>query len=202
MGQPSKRLAWIQTYTGKKVYPWAMDPWSSAYDILDIAHALSMTVRFGGHINKFYSVAEHSVRVSRRVDDLGSGLHGRMLGLLHDAAEAYIGDCVTPVKQQLPAFAEAEDNIMEHILSKFGVVPSEREAALVHMADQELCWIEGKTLLPHPEVMNDWGFKAPSSLAVNATMTDYGWEPERAKTAFLEKFNGLRTGMATLKRSF
>lgn len=62
-------------------------------DINDIAHHLSMICRWGGGTPGFYSVAEHSVRVAAKLPD-----KLKLWGLLHDAAEAYLGDHVRPMK--------------------------------------------------------------------------------------------------------
>ena len=92
-------MFWCQTFTGRKVDIFHPSP--EMVDIEDIAHALSMTCRFGGHCRDFYSVAEHSVLV----EQIGRhALHCTfsrisMLLLLHDAAEAYIGDIITPIKR-------------------------------------------------------------------------------------------------------
>ncbi len=59
----------------------------------DIAHALSQIARYTGHTDTPYSVATHSVHVSQIVRP---GLAS--LALLHDAAEAYLGDWSTILK--------------------------------------------------------------------------------------------------------
>ncbi len=103
----------ISTYTGKSID--FKDPTQDDIDIVDIAHSLSMLCRWNGHGTKFYSVAEHSVLVSYMVP------HGLALqALLHDAAEAYLGDLITPVKDCFPEFKEIEDNFLGVILAKFG----------------------------------------------------------------------------------
>jgi len=53
----------IRTFTGKKFWPLA--PIGNDLDIEDIAHALSLVCRFTGHTYCFYSVADHSLRVSK-----------------------------------------------------------------------------------------------------------------------------------------
>ena len=49
---------WIQSRSGLKVHPLNPDP--ASIRLADIAHALGMTTRFTGHLDRFYSVAEPS----------------------------------------------------------------------------------------------------------------------------------------------
>src|SRR5690349_18842227 len=90
---------WIATFTGKRWF--LTDPDPADVDIDDIAHALSMICRFGGHTKQFYSVAEHSVRVANAMEIAGCGALACLHGLIHDAPEAYLGDIVRPLKYSL-----------------------------------------------------------------------------------------------------
>jgi len=104
----------IETYTGKLIDP--LNPHQDDIEIVDISHALSMNCRFNGHCSEFYSVAEHSVYVSKLVPP-----EIALKGLLHDAAEAYISDVCYPIKLRWPWFKEAEDALLEVIFDKFGL---------------------------------------------------------------------------------
>ena len=52
-------MSYITTVTGKHFDP--MDPGNQDFNIVDIAHALSLICRGNGHIRFFYSVAQHSI---------------------------------------------------------------------------------------------------------------------------------------------
>jgi Predicted hydrolases of HD superfamily len=104
----------IRTYTGK--YFNAFDPLPELICIEDIAHALSQQPRYAGHLPQFYSVAQHSIYVARI---LPKPL--RLCGLLHDAAEAYLCDIPSPYKKHIPGYKDAEWNLLEVILKKFGI---------------------------------------------------------------------------------
>jgi len=84
----------MQTYTGRMIDPLNLRP--ADVDIIDVAHALSNTCRFGGHTRSFYSVAEHSLLVSHLVPH-----EHALCGLLHDAPEAYLGDVIWPLKPRM-----------------------------------------------------------------------------------------------------
>jgi len=88
------RSDWFQTATGRLCF--VMSPELSSIDIVDIAIALSRICRFGGHLRPevpHYSVAQHSVFVSYLVPP-----ELALRALLHDAAEAYLGDAIRPLK--------------------------------------------------------------------------------------------------------
>lgn len=158
----SRGSDWIQTYSIGQFWP--LDPRAEEVRICDIGHALSMLCRFTGHVHEFYSVAEHSVRVSieaeRRAVDAGlpqeAIRHIAQWGLLHDASEAYLVDLARPVKR-VPAmqpYREAEAKLMGVIAERFGLTPGGHvEPPLVKEVDMVLCYTEARDLFPrvHPE---------------------------------------------------
>jgi len=85
--------------------------------IFDIAHGLALTCRFSGQCLRFYSVAEHSVYVSKAVEKFG--LDAARWGLLHDASEAYLTDVPSPIKPCLVGYSEIEERIQRVIAEKF-----------------------------------------------------------------------------------
>jgi len=114
------RLPWLKmSKPVKPFYP--LDPRPEDIDITNIAWGLSMQCRFNGHLNYFYSVAQHSVIVSRIVES-AHPFDNKLIfrALMHDAHEAYVGDIVTPVKRALGGvFEEIEDKIDRAICDKF-----------------------------------------------------------------------------------
>src|SRR3989344_3806442 len=112
---------WMQTFTGRRFYP--LDPRPEDVCVEDIAHALSLVCRFGGHVRFHYSVAQHSLYVSNHVDDHGAGGQDVLIALLHDAAEAYIGDVVWPLKQatEMLGYRVVEERVERAVFERFGL---------------------------------------------------------------------------------
>lgn len=80
-----------KTISGKVIN--LRNPDISCIDIDDIAHGLARICRFNGQVQDWYSVAEHSVKVSEDVPD-----DWKLEALMHDASEAYIQDIIRPLK--------------------------------------------------------------------------------------------------------
>jgi hypothetical protein len=100
-GDPARIGDWFVTYTGKEFYP--LDPHLEDFCIEDIAHSLSLQTRWMGHCKNFYSIASHSLACAR-VAEKAETMHDdtvRRWCLMHDAAEAYTGDIVRPIKGHL-----------------------------------------------------------------------------------------------------
>lgn len=86
---------WIETASGLQFH---FPPKTGEISIYDIAHQLANQCRFNGACREFYSVAQHSVLVARLLEASGASPRIQLLGLLHDAHEAYLGDLVRPLK--------------------------------------------------------------------------------------------------------
>lgn len=144
---------WVATYHLPKGFlrPLELDP-RDIY-IEDIQHALSNICRFNGHCREFYSVAQHSVHVSEWLARNGSDTITQMVGLLHDASEAYFGDIIRPMKKHpsMDAFTrfdhEAQHLIYEKFLGKYYWDTEDIELDLI-AADNDLLISEAIQLFP------------------------------------------------------
>lgn len=170
-----RKGGWIQTYTGLVMYP--LDPQPEEICIEDIAHALSHLCRFTGHCREFYSVAEHSIRVS-----FACKPEDALWGLLHDASEAYLADMSRPVKRYAPfgeKYRQVEDRLMKTIAAKFGLDPECPDS--VKHADTVLLMTEKRDLMH--------GCNKPwEDTAEVLEPQIYPIKPRSAKTFFLERF--------------
>lgn len=148
---------WIQTVTGKKFHFNSSHP--EEVDIEDIATALSRMPRWAGHTTKFMSVGQHSVLTSLLVKELGGDTHDQMLGLLHDATEAYMCDIPKPLKNLMPIFKETENivwkKISKHFFGKVLDLPQ-----IVHQADGMMLATEARDLFSFPPLDN-WVKRCP-----------------------------------------
>src|ERR1017187_8916590 len=102
------RGQWLQTFLGGKFFPFG--PRAEDVHIEDIAHALSLICRFGGHCKCHYSVCHHSILVSNYLLETGASIDDQLRGLLHDSAEYVLSDMIRPIKIMFPEFSAAEDN--------------------------------------------------------------------------------------------
>lgn len=146
---------WLQTYSGLAFFPLAPHPDQVAIE--DIAHALSLQCRFAGHTREHYSVAQHSVLVSRYVP-----AEDALWGLFHDAAEAYLVDLPRPLKhysrlghEYRRIEARAQRAICERFQLQLG------EPASIAEVERRLLWTERRDLMAPLRVSGlDWGAPA------------------------------------------
>jgi len=198
----------IQQKNGGAFYPF--DPRPEEVDIESIAHALSNLCRYTGHCSGFYSVAQHSVLVSREVR-----IDQALWGLLHDAPEAYINDISRPLKKDMHVYrgnetnnrswsiTRCEEKIMEAIAARYGLDLATYDHVEVKRADDVLLatevrdfmggnneeiwgkWLSGIPTLPDKIVL--WLPECLREYFPDKNFTDLKW----AKDEFLKRLNEL-----------
>nr|WP_294517093.1 hydrolase [uncultured Rhodopila sp.] len=164
-------------------------PDATGMPIEDVARALAYQPRWAGATRTFYSVAEHSIMVSRLVPGPLA-----LSGLLHDADEAITGDIVSVVKvligrDHLKARLEPIKRALER---RFGF---RSDLAAVKHADLVCMATELRDLLP-PAWM-EWGHLPPP---LPEMIQPVG--PDRAYALFLERYEAVKhLGQAAERRA-
>lgn len=174
----NKDECWIQTNSGIHFNP--LNPRLEDINIKDIAHALSNICRFCGHSKVFYSVAEHSTIVS---EFLPTEL--KLVGLLHDASEAYITDIPAPLKPFLSNYEEIEERLSLKIYERFGIKETFLENRdRIREMDERVLASEKKILM---DIDLDWGYI--STLEPLSCISMVPLSPATAEKLFLDFFN-------------
>jgi hypothetical protein len=202
---------WMQTFTGLQFYP--LSPRPEDVEPSDIAHALGMLCRYNGHVDAFYSVAEHCVLMSHAVSP-----ENALAALLHDATEAYVGDMIRPLKRSMPDYVAVEDRVMVAIARRFGLpltaknsqapqgtdyaispaamlaVPDEFiyvMPAEVKDADSRILLTERAALMRGMQSRLRWGVDDLQPLPVRIR----AWSPDRAELEYRQRLDELLPGV-------
>jgi len=182
--EPTRTGDWIATFSGVKWF--ITNPHPDDVRIEDIAHALSLICRYGGQCREFYSVAQHSLIVASEVKK-NSSSHSLILhGLLHDAAEAYLGDMVRPLKATMPRYKLIE-HVTEGVIAAALDLPPltlEQRAIIKHF-DNVALMTERRDLVNH--CGHDWTPRAEPRSEPIVPMS-----PEEAESGFLLAYHSLR----------
>lgn len=157
-----------------------LNPDKDSIDIYSIAAALSKICRFGGHCPRFYSVAEHCIHATALAGSDGYTGEALKAILLHDAAEAYVGDMVKPLKIAMPEYVTIEQRIESAIGQAFNVDFGRWHDVIKHF-DRIMLKAEKTCLWPNDNVQ--WsGFAGLPEVDLALFMLS----PSDAEIAFLE----------------
>lgn len=165
-----------------------LEPRPEQFTLGDIAGALSKICRFGGQIESFYSVAEHSFHCAELGAKDGLPLDAQAALLLHDAAEAFIGDVVKPLKIMLTEYGEIERRVEAVIAEKF-LIDFRREDTSIREIDHAMLIAERRALFTKDEV--EW---CGENEVRKIDFWPECWLPEQAEAKFLQlaKMIGLK----------
>jgi uncharacterized protein len=165
------------------------DAEGSTFSIKDVARGLSHICRFAGQCDRFYSgqcdrfysVAEHSVYVSLIVPK-----EHAFAALMHDAAEAFVGDMAKPLKVMCPDYQAVEKRIERAVLDRFGIpLPLHtcvKEADIVMLATEQAQIMRNR---------DDWEYtrgRATADVSIRCLA------PDEAMRFFLDRFAEVANG--------
>ncbi len=174
--EPVAAGSWIWTIGGRRFE--LASPTAEMVNVGEIGHALARLCRFVGHIRpQMYSVAQHCLEVSQRCP---TGMEG--WGLMHDAAEAYVGDISGPLKALVPAVCEVEERILGVIAGVVGLempVPEE-----VKVVDRRMLLTEMREFRSARQaavLAEAWGLEPYESGLIT-------WQAGLARALWMERF--------------
>lgn len=174
----------FNTATGQQVS--LLHPSPEQISLEDIAKALSKLCRFGGQLNSFYSVAQHSVLVCQLAP-----AELRAYALMHDATEAYVGDVIKPLKVVIgDVYRQVEERFHRAICERFGFDAGAKEWEAVKRYDIDALTLEHYWLQQGETAQDAWQraytwhpMQRGSSLAPPSALS-YCWDSLEAEVKF------------------
>lgn len=157
----------------------------------EVAHHLSQLCRFTGGTRRFYSVAEHSVRVSLAFDcSTLAGVELARWGLWHDGPEYILGDLARPVKHSDlgKLYRETEARAMAAFVKRIGLAKFDARVHRKGMpnevkdVDTRMLLTERRDLIPNAD--EDPWWQPGDRLTPYRERITSTWQPEHAKWEF------------------
>lgn len=134
----------LRTVSGLRVS--MTNPKPEQFELVDIAVGLSNQCRFGGQVHNHYSVAEHSVACSENAKRCGADVHIQMACLMHDAAEAYLGDVIRPLKNIMGGKYLELESRMQAVIDKRFNIDCAGNHEVIKLHDNAICEAEMKVI--------------------------------------------------------
>lgn len=178
----------IQTRSGAWIDIFNPDP--DEILIEDMAHSLALECRFGNHIKRLWSSAQHGLLVSALC-----AAPFKLAGLMHDGSDYVFRDIPRPIKRHpsMSLFLEAETAFQRVIERKFDAHSAIRPE--VKSADEIALWAEaeifhhGTRHWPTDRIDDAFSDRVSFAKTLILDMVDLD-----AKTLFLKQFTVLTGG--------
>lgn len=181
-GLPFQTTPTVGTFSGRQIDLTAIKP--DDIEIIDIAVGLAQQCRYAGQVWPFYSVAEHSVLISRMVPQVpNSSLP--LKALLHDAPEFIINDLVRPVKRKVTGYDEIEAVVMEAVEREFDFQYTAADWTVIKHYDDLITISERRALMPR---LNPSSYGAGVHESEVPKVKFHCLPPAEAAMAFLSRF--------------
>ena len=191
--RPDLEKIWVPMGSGRVFFPFA--PQADDIHLPDIARGLARQCRYGGQTERYYSVAEHSLILARYFHHKGCPVNVCLAALLHDAAEAYVGDIRRPIKALAPELEQYEMVILDMIMQHCGVEVTREEWQMIMRADTDIIYNEYISLFPE---IGRWRF---DSIGLVLAMPIKGMDPYWAEREWLAMAESWMREMRTTKEA-
>lgn len=177
LSMSSADYTWMQTGSNQEL-DFGAEQWI-VLPVEMIARALSNICRYNGHCSRYYSVAEHSILISRMVPEALA-----LAALLHDASEAYVGDMPTGLKRFMGLnFKDIEHKATQAVSRGYGIPMEQLESPVIKGFDKRILGDEAKVLMPPHEFWEKFVQEhEPTGVKLEC------WPPDIANAKFLERF--------------
>lgn len=129
-------MTWTHTSRGRALD--LADPQLQDIDLEEIGEALGHLCRYNGCVRQFYSVGQHCVLMSEWLEQQGEPLEVQLGALLHDAAEAYLGDLTWPVQ----ALLWGRDDEHSHVVRlRYKVAQGRLDHLIAQAVGLDVAWL-------------------------------------------------------------
>lgn len=129
------------------------EPDPETITVESIARGLAHQFRYAGQAPKSYTVAEHSCLMASAHTSETDGKNPYLKEiLLHDAAEAFLGDIPKPIKVMLPDYQRLERVMEDAIATRFELDTSPECVAAIKSLDRRILKAEKQALWPNDDI--------------------------------------------------